>query len=31
VRGTLNPGERVVKTGVQRIVPGQQVDVLQAG
>ena len=31
VRGTLNPGERVVKTGVQRIVPGQRVNVLQAG
>lgn len=31
VRGTLNPGERVVRTGVQRIVPGQRVDVMQAG
>jgi RND family efflux transporter MFP subunit len=31
VRGTLNPGERVVKTGVQRIVPGQTVEVVQAG
>jgi len=25
VRGTLNPGERVISTGVQRLVPGQQV------
>ncbi len=25
VRGTLTPGERVVRTGVQRIVPGQKV------
>ncbi len=25
VRGTLNPGERVIDTGVQRIVPGQVV------
>lgn len=25
VRGTLNPGERVIDTGVQRIVPGQAV------
>lgn len=31
VRGTLNPGERVVKTGVQRIVPGQRVDATRAG
>lgn len=31
VRGTLNPGERVVKTGVQRIVPGQSVKIVQAG
>ena len=25
VRGTLNPGDRIISTGVQRIVPGQQV------
>ncbi|MEM8766873.1 MAG: efflux RND transporter periplasmic adaptor subunit [Pseudomonadota bacterium] len=25
VRGTLNPGDRVISTGVQRIVPGQAV------
>ena len=31
VRGTLNPGDRVVKTGVQRIVPGQTVKIVQAG
>jgi RND family efflux transporter MFP subunit len=29
VRGTLNPGERVIDTGVQRIVPGQQVGMTQ--
>jgi RND family efflux transporter MFP subunit len=30
VRGTLNPGERVIDTGVQRIVPGQAVS-MRAG
>ena len=25
VRGTLSPGDRIISTGVQRIVPGQQV------
>jgi RND family efflux transporter MFP subunit len=31
VRGTLNPGERVVTTGVQRIVPGQKVEPVRRG
>ena len=30
VRGTLKPGEKVVRTGVQRIVPGQAVTVLRS-
>ncbi len=31
VRGTLSPGDRIVSTGVQRIVPGQTVDMARRG
>jgi multidrug efflux pump subunit AcrA (membrane-fusion protein) len=29
VRGTLSPNDRVIRTGVQRIVPGQRVELAQ--
>ena len=31
VRGTLSPGERIIDTGVQRIVPGQAVSMSAGG